>query len=152
MKSDSIAAGVVSSQSQSTKVLHIITDLESGGAERMLCQLVTHVRDDVEHIVVSLLDEGLFGAIIRKAGVRLHCLRLRRRRISLFSLFRLARLLRQENPDVVQTWMYHSDLAGLLSSFLRFEWRKRVPLVWNIRCSAMKSGYNPPLTALVLRA
>jgi glycosyltransferase involved in cell wall biosynthesis len=132
------------------KVVHVITDLDSGGAERMITQLVSQGSADIEHVVVSLMDEGTFGEAIRAANVRLYCLNMLRGSLSPAALPRLLKILRQEKPDVLQTWLYHADLIGAMSALVRFGrtgWR----LVWNIRCSAMEPRYNPPLTNLVLR-
>jgi len=46
------------------------------------------------------------------------------------SLVRLLRSVRALEPDLVQTWLYHSDLLGGLATRLA---RPGVPLVWNLR-------------------
>jgi glycosyltransferase involved in cell wall biosynthesis len=113
------------------KVLHIITGLDRGGAEMMLTRLVTH--HAAQSIVVSLTSEGALGATLREAGVTVVSLGMSRRRLSLPAFVRLVALLRQEQPDIVQTWLYHADFAGMLAAlFVR-----RPRLVWNLRCSDM---------------
>jgi asparagine synthase (glutamine-hydrolysing) len=54
-------------------------------------------------------------------------------------LVRLARLIAQTKPDIVQGWMYHGDLAALIALALSGR-RKRTPLIWGVRCSDMDLG------------
>lgn len=57
-------------------------------------------------------DEGMYGPYLRNTGVTLHLLNMPRSRITLRGLYKLFRILRKEKPDLVQTWMYHSNLVG----------------------------------------
>lgn len=130
------------------KVVHLITGLDSGGAERMLVRLATtgH-RDGFDHVVVSMMDEGAYGAELRAANVPLYCLGMERGRPTLSGLARLVGLLRGQRPDVLQTWLYHADLMGLVAG-----WLAGVPrLAWNIRCSDMEMTNYSRLSALVLK-
>jgi glycosyltransferase involved in cell wall biosynthesis len=96
------------------RVLHIITGLERGGAEAALFRLVAHSShiDHLEHIVVSLSSKGLYGSQLESKGVCLYNLNLAMNLSGFIGIFRLIFILRREKPDVVQTWMYHSDLIG----------------------------------------
>ena len=51
-------------------------------------------------------------------------------------LHRLARLIADRQPDIVQGWMYHGDLAALIALGLSGR-RRHDALVWSIRCSDM---------------
>lgn len=65
------------------------------------------------HTVISLGDEGVFGARLRNAGVAVHALHMKESPLAApRGLWKLYRLLRDLRPDVVQTWMYHADLVG----------------------------------------
>lgn len=117
-------------------ILHLITGLGSGGAERMLTRLVTRESAcDVRHHVVCLTDEGLHvhGPTIQKAGVRVDCLHMQRGRPSLAAVLRLVRLMREARPDILMTWLYHADLLGTIAA--PFGGIRR--LIWNVRCSNM---------------
>jgi glycosyltransferase involved in cell wall biosynthesis len=129
------------------KIAHLITGLGLGGAERQLKALVTERQQEssLEHIVISLQDEGVIGKQLSgEKGVRLYCLNLHK---SIAGVWQLYKILRREKPDVLQTWLYHADLMGLLIGKLA-----RVPhIVWNIRCSNMELSQYSRLTAFVVK-
>lgn len=128
--------------------MHVITGLQTGGAERMLEKLVTGMpRTAYENIVVSLMDDGVIGPQLRAGGIAVHSLGIH----SIFSLpsglLRLHRLLRQYRPQILQTWLYHADLVGVAGGLLH----RDAKLVWNIRCSDMDLTQYNATTRLILR-
>jgi glycosyltransferase involved in cell wall biosynthesis len=118
-------------QDRAMKVLHIITGLHRAGAETMLARLVPRL--GFPNVVVSLMGEGELASELREAGVPVYELGIARGRVSLSAILRLWRIIRREKPQLLQTWLYHADLLGLLVSFFT----PRMPLVWNLRCSDM---------------
>jgi glycosyltransferase involved in cell wall biosynthesis len=112
-------------------ILHLITGLETGGAEMMMYKLIIRSRHS-RHIVVSLGTGGPMGDRIQAAGVPVHTLGIRRRHhaSNLKALWRYRRLLKRLSPDLVQTWLYHADLVGAIGSYF-----DPIPVVWNIRSS-----------------
>ena len=99
--------------------MHVITDLDVGGAERMMSSYLMSQRDRApESVVVSLLPGGYFGERLRHAGIHVIDLNMRRNTPSVASVFRLAMLIGREKPDVVQGWMYHADLLTSLALLL----------------------------------
>jgi glycosyltransferase involved in cell wall biosynthesis len=130
------------------RILHVITGLDVGGAERMLSRLVggtDPVR--IRHAVVSLLPPGPVAAELAAAGCRVYDLGMSRSAIRPAALLRLARILLRERPDILQTWLYHADLVGTLLGRAT-----RVPaILWNIRCSDMDLGRYPRSTVLAVR-
>ena len=115
-------------------MVHLITDLDVGGAERMLAKLVQ--QNDQQRFrlaVVCMMKPGKMADAIRAAGCNLISLDMKRGSMSPLALLRLTRFLRHERPDVLQTWLYHADLLGTLAGKLA-----GVPtIIWNIRCSNM---------------
>jgi glycosyltransferase involved in cell wall biosynthesis len=113
-------------------VAHLITGLEVGGAERMLTQLVARIdRERFRSIVVSMTDIGPIGAAIAMAGIPVLALKVRRGVPDPRAVLRLRRVLREFQPDILQTWLYHADLLGLAA------WRLGLAphLLWNVRCT-----------------
>lgn len=79
----------------------------------MLCRLAVVGQQTGDcHYVVSLMDRGIYADPLEEAGVHVCVLGMPRGRITLSGLFKLYRLIKKIQPDVVQTWMYHADLIG----------------------------------------
>jgi len=115
------------------KILHLITGLTTGGAERSLHSLLCGgLAASSESHVVSLTGRGEFGPKITELGVPLHVLDMRSGRPTATSLALLWRIVRKIKPDIVQGWMYHGNLAA---SFAAAVAPGRPRLVWNIRHS-----------------
>jgi glycosyltransferase involved in cell wall biosynthesis len=115
-------------------VLHLITGLETGGAEGMLARLVIgNDRSRVRPVVVSMTDTGAVGPVIAGAGIPVEALGIRRGMVDPRGVTRLIRVLRRHQPDIVQTWLYHADLLGLIAARLG----QAPHLLWNVRCSDM---------------
>jgi glycosyltransferase involved in cell wall biosynthesis len=116
------------------RLVHVISDLDAGGAEVMLAKLVGAMdRSRFENVVVSLTDRGDVGGAIEAAGIPVLGLGMRRGGAALGALPRLIGMLRASRPALVQSWLYHADLAALLATRLA----GRPPIVWNVRCSDM---------------
>ncbi|OCZ67982.1 glycosyl transferase [Achromobacter xylosoxidans] len=130
------------------RVVHVITGLGQGGAESVLWRLATFPGQEVEHIVVSLTDDGIYGERLRAAGVTVHALGMPRGRITLGGFMALRRLIAGARPDAVQTWMYHADLIGGLAA--RLAGVRAV--AWGIRNSGAHLERSSRSARMVLRA
>lgn len=124
------------------RVLHVITSLHVGGAETMLVKLLAHPpAGESRADVVSLTGRGPLAEGVEAAGASVHSLGLRGGLGTGASLLaavpRLAALIRRLRPDVVQTWMYHADLAGALAAPLGGGVGRRPALVWNVRQASL---------------
>lgn len=130
------------------RVAHVITDLDLGGAEVMLERLLPALAESaVENTVICLSTPGVLAERIRARGTKVICLDMRSSRPNPLALARLWRLLRALRPDIVQTWLYHADAAGLLAGLAA-----RVPrVVWNIRCAELDPGDHPRYLPVLLR-
>jgi len=128
--------------------MHLITELNMGGAEQMLLKVVTRMaRSQFRCLVVSMTDSGPVGEKIIRGGIPVYSLGMGLGRPSMTGIGRLFRLLRKESVDILQTWLYHADLMGLLVG--KATGLKRI--VWGIRCSNMHLRNYRPLTALTVR-
>lgn len=126
-------------------VLHLISTLEAGGAQTMLCNLVASSYTDVNHRVIAMLDGGSQVEVLRSHGVPVRTLGMESAAGRVASLLTLPKLIRTQKPDIVQTWMYHADLAGLIAKALI-----GAKVVWNVR-SAVHLGLDSHLTRLCAR-
>lgn len=131
------------------RVVHIINSFEFGGAEAMLCNLLLRCdRRRFDPHVVSLIDDLRVAGPIIDAGIPLHAMGMKPRVPSPRAVFRLVRHLRRLRPQVVQTWMDHSNLIGSIAG--RF-----VPgakIVWGIHHSNHVAGLTKRSTLLTVRA
>jgi hypothetical protein len=98
------------------KILYVTAGLRSGGAEAMLARLATArpgVADEIT--IASLLPAEAHVARLGAGGVTVVELRFDKTRGVAMGLFKLARLIAESRPDIVQGWMYYGDLAALVA-------------------------------------
>lgn len=130
------------------KVLHLITDLNKGGAEMMLYKLLSRMdRLRFQNVVVSMKPIGPLGADIKALDVPVFTLGIRSGALNPHALLRLLRLLRKERLQILQTWLYHADLLGILAGKLAY-----VPaIVWNLRCAELDKNDHSKFLFLILK-
>jgi glycosyltransferase involved in cell wall biosynthesis len=132
-------------RAQQIRVVHLITGLDLGGAERVLHRLVTGLdRARFRSVVISLKAHGPVAKLLTDAGVEVVALDVNPGAPSPGVIVRLAGMLRGYRPDVLQTWLYHADLLGMLAA--RSVAIDRV--VWNIRRSYLEEGESWSLRML----
>ena len=131
------------------KIVHVITGLNTGGAEMMLFKLLAGMDlSRFENIIVSMVKPGAVGQKIRDLGVTVYSLDMVPGRPSPVAAGRLVGMLRRERPDIVQTWLYHADLLGLLTSVAA----RRPVVVWNLRASNIEMAHYRRLSGWTRRA
>ncbi len=129
------------------QVLHIITDFDDGGAQAVLYRFITGDPKNI-HQVISLVSVGSYGNCLSKLGIRVQALNMPNGKLTLDGIRNLHRMIREIDPDVIQTWMYHSDLIG--SIIARLAGKKIV--VWGIHNTNLDPETTPFSTRLVVRA
>lgn len=137
-----------SRQTGRLRVLHLITDLATGGAEMMLLKLVSRMdRDRFEPVVVSLRGKAPLGHRIEAAGIPVHALGVGAGGGS-FSALRVFSVVRALRPAVLQGWMPHGNLAaGVVGLSL-----PGVPVLFNVRQTIDDLRLEKPGTRVVIRA
>ena len=132
------------------RVLHIITGLATGGAERALYNLLHGgLNSSFDNHVISLGDKGTVGPQISALGIPVTALYMRGGRPSINGLAKLWQTVREFRPDLIQGWMYHGNFAA---SIARSMYSGRAALVWNIRQSLYQVGNEKLLTRQIIRA
>ncbi len=133
------------------RLMHVITGLDTGGAEKMLTDLaIANYHAGESPLLVSLLPGGARHDNLVKAGVEVKEVGLVRGRPSLRGLFRLVDLIRAEKPHIIQSWMYHADLYSLIALMLSGR-RRQTRIYWGIRCSNMDTARYGLTLRLVIR-
>lgn len=128
------------------RIVHIITGLNDGGAEAVLCRLCLNSAPN-NHVVISLMDKGKYGPMLEEAGVKVYSLGMNPGKPSVRRFWKLVRLIRSESPSLVQTWMYHADLLGGIAAKLAGV--KKV--FWGIRHSTLEKGKAKKSTIAIAR-
>lgn len=125
------------------KIIHIITGLNTGGAEIMLYKLISHSdQNEFKIKVISLTDIGPIGDKIKLCNIPVEALGMKAGVPNPSFIFKLASILRKEKPDLVQTWMYHADLIGGLAAKMA----NNVPTIWGIHHSNLDPAQNKQMT------
>ncbi|MDY6882067.1 MAG: glycosyltransferase, partial [Thermodesulfobacteriota bacterium] len=116
-------------------IIHLITTLDVGGAEMMLLKLLPRLDAlGFSNQAVSLTNIGPVGDMLLAKGIQVESLGMPRGCVTPGGLIKLKRLLSLKRPAILQTWLYHADLLGLIMGKLY-----RVKQVcWNIRCTDME--------------
>jgi glycosyltransferase involved in cell wall biosynthesis len=131
------------------RILHIITGLNTGGAEKMLTKLVCATDQQYfETIVVSLTDNGTLGESIKACNVQVYSIGMAKSWASVAGLIRLAQLIRRLQPDLIMGWMYHANIAAFIARTLS---ARKIPLLWNIRHTPYNMSSEKKLTSLLIR-
>jgi glycosyltransferase involved in cell wall biosynthesis len=116
------------------RVIHLITGLNTGGAEIALLRLLSKMdRQKFDLQVISMIPVGAIGEKIRDQGLPVYSLEMQPGQPSLRGFLRLLQFLKQIRPDVLQTWLYHADLMGLLAAKVA----GLQTMIWNIRSAEM---------------
>lgn len=100
------------------RIAFAITDLDPGGAERALLEIVTRLdRARWEPRVFNLSCEGALSARFRQADIPCEDLG-RGRRPELRVIWRLYRALAQFDPALVQSFLFHANMASRIAALL----------------------------------
>lgn len=98
-------------------VVHVITDLDIGGAEKQLALILPNLRRDFNQHVIYLRGRGLLGDVLRQQGIPVHYLG-SHSRFSVYTSFRLYRQLRILRPDITIGYLLEADLLNRITSRL----------------------------------
>jgi len=118
------------------RIAFVITELEVGGAERCLVNLATGLdRERFDPIVYSLdtrptRDRESLVLRLEQTGLPVRFVGVTSSWQVLLAIRRLGRLLAEQQPHIVQTFLFHANIVGTLASVRR---RPRPRIVNGIR-------------------
>lgn len=127
------------------KILHIITGLNTGGAERMLVKLIEETKNEADHTVISIFGKGKQGEILKSMGIEVYELNVQSYIQFPIRFFKIKRLVASLRPDIIQGWMYHGNVVASLSKY------KSTPVLHNIRQSFYSYNEEKALTRLIIK-
>lgn len=107
-----------------TRICYIIGQLDNGGAEKQLYELVKGINKDLfDPVVISLSQGGSWSREFRKLDIKV--IELQRRKHREFArLFRLFKLLKAIRPDLVHTYLFSANSYGRIAAILA-----KVPII-----------------------
>jgi len=98
------------------RIAFCITELDPGGAERALLQIASRLdRNKWEPLVISLSGPGKITGLLEAQDITVRCLNARSR-WDIGVLSRLRAQLREFRPDVLQTFLFHANIAGRVAA------------------------------------
>lgn len=120
------------------RIAFVITELDVGGAERALVQLVTGLpREEWESRVISIGPWGPLVATLQDADVPVHCLDA----VYLWDtprvLWQLRRELRDFQPQILQTFLFHANILGRMAG----RWAGVPHIVAGLRVAERRSRF-----------
>ena len=96
-------------------ITYLITDLDIGGAENSLYQLVIHLNQEkFSPIVYSLSGEGKIAEKLRSKGIEVVCLGAKNK-LDITVFFKLIKLLKKQKPQILHTYLFHANFVGRIA-------------------------------------
>ena len=129
------------------KILHIVSHLGQGGAERQLLELL---EGNKNHAVCQLCPNGYYEKEVKAKGNTVFDLGMKRKIPDIRAFSRLNQVINCYQPDIIHTWMYHASLLEVISRKIRKN--KNIPLIWGLRCSDMDTSFYSLQLKLVIIA
>ncbi len=133
------------------KILHIINSLKKGGAEGNLYRLCKFQKKKynkkISITIVTLIDNGFFEPKLRKMGIKIFSLKIKKgeRILNLFKkIILLRKYILNQNPNIIQSWMYHSNF---FTFFISKKFNERI--YWNIRHSELNFTISKKTTIII---
>ena len=133
------------------KILHIINSLKKGGAEGnlyRLCKLNKEkYKNKIDISIVTLINDGYYEIELKKIGIKIISLDLNKKNkffVFFKKILKLRKFVKKYNPNIIQSWMYHSNFVTLFLPRLFYD-----KIFWNIRHSELNSKISKKTTIFV---
>jgi glycosyltransferase involved in cell wall biosynthesis len=97
------------------KILFVSTGLRVGGAETILAQITSALKDEFEIEVISLTGDGFVASKIKSYGIAVHVLDLKKIYLFPVYIYKFFSIVSKFNPNIIQGWMYHGNVFAYLA-------------------------------------
>lgn len=106
------------------RIAYLITELNIGGAENSLYQLVTHLNPKrFSPVVYSLSGKDKIADKLRDKGIEVICLGAKSK-LDITVFFKLIKLLHRKKPHILHTYLFHANFIGRIAG-----WLNRIPII-----------------------
>lgn len=130
-------------------IIHIIIGLSTGGAEMMLCKLLSNYdKNLLNPVVISLMNCGTLGNHVKELKIPLYTIGLNNYRLRPVIFYNFIKYIHKLKPDIIQGWMYHGNIAASLTGLYLLN---KVPVIWNIRHTPYNLRNEKRFTSLLIR-
>ena len=103
-------------QKKKIKVLHLITEIEPGGAENLLLDLSEQISKERFDISIGYLKgKGTLAGRFKKLGTEVTFFNMRLR-FDIFCLFKLAKFMKKNCFDIIHTHLIDADIFGFFAA------------------------------------
>jgi len=131
-------------------IRHLIGSLDRGGAEHFLVRLVVGIaeREPTWHQSVWTLTNNVpLAPDLERAAIEVRTFDGGKSPQGIARLAALPRTMASEPCSLLQCWMYHAEVLGVLSRLRG----ARAPQIWTLRQSRLSSDANSHMTRLLMR-
>jgi glycosyltransferase involved in cell wall biosynthesis len=131
-------------------IRHLIGSLDRGGAEQFLVRLVAGIAEREptwRQSVWSMTNNVPLAPDLQRTGVEVRTFDGGKSLEGMGQLATVPRAMASEPCSLLQCWMYHAELMGVISRLRG----ARAPQVWTLRQSRLSSDANSQTTRLVMR-
>ena len=130
---------------KSISVLHIITSLESGGAQTSLHRLLRFSSSNVDNYLIVLKEESDFYDLSILSNTRILFLDIKSIYSLIMGIKKSIFFILKNNIEILHSWLPHSDIFA--SSIKFFLPTKKI--IWSIRYSELNRK-NTKITTLMI--
>ena len=130
------------------KIIHLINSLNKGGAEGNLYRLCKFhkkkYKNNINITIITLIDNGFYEAELKKIGIKIFSLNMNKQNKFfdfIKKVLKLRKFIKKQNPDIIQSWMYHSNFIALFIPKRFYD-----KLFWNIRHSELNTKISKKMT------
>lgn len=129
----------------SISILHIITSLESGGAQTSLHRLLRFSSSNVDNYLIVLKDESDFYDLSILSNKRILFLDINSLYSLLIGLKKSVSFILKNKIEILHSWLPHSDI---FASFIKF-FLPTKKIIWSIRFSELNRK-NTKISTLII--
>ena len=127
-------------------IIHVINNLEIGGAETQLVKLVSNDLNN-KNIILNLIGRNSFISDLKKKNIEIINFNFKSKNPLVFCInfYLFLKTIKQYKPSVIVFWLYHSFIFSIFIKFLF----KKIKIYWNIRQVIPNFKFEKKLTKFI---